>query len=53
MKSFHVVVVSVAAIALGILGSPINAYAPCPMGVTNCGPPPGDNKDKKTDIHFY
>ena len=53
MKSFHVVVVTVAAIALGILGSPNNAYAPCPMGVTSCGPPPGDNVDTWTDSPFY
>lgn len=52
MKTLHysIIVFSIAGLLIGTSNS---VYAPCPIGVTDCGPPPGVTVSIGTDSQFY
>ena len=52
MKMLYVVLV-IAVMSEFCLLSINPVYAPCPVGVTSCGPPPGVTVDVGTDNQFY
>lgn len=51
MKTIHLAIIVFSALGILIVTNPV--YAPCLVGVTDCGPPPGVTVSTWTDSQFY
>jgi hypothetical protein len=52
MKTLHLAIIIISISGL-LLGASNSIYAPCPVGVIDCGPPPGVTVSTGTDSQFY